>query len=250
MDTREAMIARLRRQPVVVLSPHYDDACLSIGGILSALGTGTLVNIFTRSLFLKNVPPGRPRNEEQVHLVREAEDRAFCTHAGLSRHDLGCFEPPVVGRHSSDRSHLEEDVAQASAPVLSKLTELARSQSRSFLFAPLGIGPNVNHLAMAQIIWRNLAKITEGYDLLFYEEQPYAARPFERRRALRRMRGATAAQSAKRHAFPIGWKAKEALIAFYPSQFPSPVSRMRFRPAVMAPLGFHEAFWSIDKELI
>jgi len=243
------LITQLRRRRVVVLSPHFDDACLSIGGILSALGSGTLVNIFTRSLFLKQGPPP-PRNEEQVRAIREAEDLAFCNKCGLSRHDLRCLEPAITGRHPSDHSHLETDVAEATKPLLSKIEELANGSEKAILLAPVGIGPNVNHLATAQIIARNLPAITRKYEPVFYEELPYAARPLERLRALRALRHTMRPQGLTRRVFRIDWPAKEALIGLYPSQFPPPVSRARFRPAALWPIGFHEAIWSANEGLI
>lgn len=242
--THSPIIRRLRERPVVVLSPHYDDACLSIGSVLKELGSGTLVNIFTRSLYLKQGPPP-PRKEADVRIIREAEDRAFCAQCGLTRHDLDCLEPAMTGRRPGDHSHLETDVSAATGPVLDKLAELARASSKSTLLAPLGIGPNVNHLATIQIILRNLKAILRDYEVLFYEELPYAARPLQRTRALNLLRRRVWGASLERHVHQVDWPSKEALIGFYPSQFPPPVSRLRFRPAALWPPGFHEALWSL-----
>jgi LmbE family N-acetylglucosaminyl deacetylase len=241
----DAILKSLRSRPVVVLSPHFDDACLSLGGLLCALGRGTLVNIFTRSLHLARSAIGKP-DENHVRAVRDAEDRAFAEHSGLVRHDLQCHEPGIVGRTPFDLTHLDDDIAQASAPLLQKLVEIAASGERSFLFCPLGVGRHVNHRATIEIVLNNLDRIRETYEVLFYEEQPYAAHLVERLVALRRLRRRLPGASLVRNAYVPDWPGKRALIGLYPSQFPEPVRANRLRPFAMRPLRPHEAFWSMD----
>ena len=237
------LIAWLKTQPVVVLSPHFDDACLSLGAILHALGSATLVNIFTRSVWLKKSAVANP-TEDYVRSIRDAEDRAFAEYCGLIRHDLHCHEPALAGRKPLDPSHVEDDIAQAVAPILEKLDTLAPRAGRAFLMVPLGVGLHVNHRATVEIILRNIDRIESRYDILFYEDQPYAAQFFQRRAALRRMKKRLNGIALKRQVFIPPWPEKKALIAFYPSQFPAPYARRRFRPAALWPLAPHEAVWS------
>ncbi len=242
-QANDTLVCFLKRQPVVVLSPHFDDACLSLGGVLCALHGATLVNIFTRSLWLPQSPNERA-TEEQVRAIRESEDRAFAAHCGLARHDLQVRDPGAQGRNSLDLLHLEQDVADATPALLRKLDELA-GEERSFLFCPMGIGRHVNHRATAEIVLRHLEPIRQKYDLLFYEDLPYAANPYRRLGGLGRVRRRLRGSALRRQVFLLDWPEKEALIGLYPSQFPPPPSRRQFRPAALWPLGFHEAFWSI-----
>jgi LmbE family N-acetylglucosaminyl deacetylase len=242
-----ALVERLKARPVVVLSPHFDDACLSLGGILSAVGGGTLVNIFTRSLWLKKSDIANP-GEDHVRSIRDAEDASFAEHCGLVRHDLRCTEPALKGRKPLDVSHVEEDVGQVAAPLMAKLDELAARQQRAFLFSPLGVGRHVNHRATIEVVLRNLCHLRKAYTLLFYEDQPYAANPHRRWQALNRMRSRFGQTPLTRQVYIPGWPAKKALIGFYPSQFPPPVLQILFRPFALAPFAPHEAFWSLSDE--
>jgi LmbE family N-acetylglucosaminyl deacetylase len=245
-ETNEALVRRLKTQPVVVLSPHFDDACLSLGGLLNAVGGGTLINVFTRSLWLVQSEHEKP-TEQQVRIIRDAEDAAFARHCGLARHDLGGSEPATLGRRPLDLSHLEEDVADRAPSLLGKLDELARPE-RSFLLCPMGIGRHVNHRATFEILLRNFARIGKSYTLFFYEDLPYAANFYRRLGGIRRMRQRLRGGPLRRHVFVPDWAAKEALIGFYPSQFPPPLRRQRFRPAAVWPFVPHEAFWSVDRD--
>ena len=48
-----ALMERFRHRPVIVLSPHFDDACFSLGGFLKALGGGgVLINLFTHGRYV------------------------------------------------------------------------------------------------------------------------------------------------------------------------------------------------------
>jgi LmbE family N-acetylglucosaminyl deacetylase len=244
LEANEALVQRFKTQPVVVLSPHFDDACLSLGGILSAVGGGSLINIFTRSLWLVQSVHEKP-TEEQVRIIRDAEDAAFARHCGLTRHDLGGREPATQGRRPLDLSHLEADIADRTPSLLGKLDELAGPE-KSFLLCPMGIGRHVNHRATFEIVLRNLSRIGKAYTLFFYEDLPYAGNFHRRLGGVRRMRRRLGGVPLRRHVFVPDWTAKEALIGFYPSQFPPPLRRRRFRPAAAWPLVPHEAFWSIE----
>jgi hypothetical protein len=239
------LIAWLKTRPVVVLSPHFDDACLSVGSILSALDGATLVNVFTRSVWLKTRGVENP-TEDYVRTIRDAEDMAFAERVRLDRHDLHCYEPGVVGRNPRDPSHIDEDVVQARTLVLAKLDALAGPDRRPFLLAPLGVGRHVNHHALVEIVLGHHDRLSRSYDLLFYEDQPYAAEMIQRVLALRRFRKRLEGSRLRRHVFTPSWAAKKALIDLYPSQFPPPVSPRRFRPAALWPLAPHEAVWSIS----
>lgn len=239
------LITWLKTQPVVVLSPHFDDACLSLGAILTALDGATLVNVFTRSVWLRKSEIEKP-TEAYVRAIRDAEDHAFAEHCRLARHDLNCYEPGIVGRNGRQLSALDEDIAQAREPVLAKLDELARPGQKCFLIAPLGVARHVNHLALADIILAAREHLAQNYDLLFYEDQPYAADFYQRVTGLRRFRSRLKGSKLARHVFIPEWHEKERLIGFYPSQFPAPNARRRFRPAALWPLVPHEALWSIS----
>jgi alpha-1,6-mannosyltransferase len=246
--TARSTIESFFSRDVVVLSPHLDDACFSLGGFLTAVGRGVLINIFTRSTFLVR-PPSPPLSEQVVSDIRKREDIAFAKRSGLVRHDMGIAEPPIEGREPFDLSHLETDVARITAPLLAKLDEVANSsevRGRRVLFCPMGIGRHVNHCATLEVILRNFERVLAGYELMFYEDQPYAAHPFRRSAGIARLKQRLGELPLLRNVYVPKWKEKKALIALYPSQRSHPILRWSFRPAAPGPLAPHEAFWSVD----
>jgi LmbE family N-acetylglucosaminyl deacetylase len=243
-----ALVENFRRRAVIVLSPHFDDACFSLGGFLSARGgQGLLVNIFTKGTYLvrpdlvEASPPG-----DEVHFIRDGEDREFAWRCGLQRHDLECEEPSLRGRRPSQMGGLGDDIAQAEEKLLTFVMALAAGrQAAPALFVPLGIGRHVNHRATAEIVMRNLRRVRAAFDVHFYEELPYASHPFHRLAALKRLR--LRAGPAQRQVFAAPWREKRELIGIYQSQLRAPPSALSFRPAAL-PLAAHEAFWSLTKD--
>ncbi|HEX4369756.1 MAG TPA: PIG-L family deacetylase [Rhizomicrobium sp.] len=238
-----ALVERFRHRPVIVLSPHFDDACFSLGGFLKTLGHGILINLFTHGRYV--VQPRLARadlTQDAVRYVRDKEDRAFATACGLVRHDLECEEPALRHRRPSEMAGVADDVAQIEDRLLALLFALAaESGTPSALFVPLGIGRHVNHRAAAEAILRNLARLQPFFEFYFYEELPYASNVFHRMAALERLNHR--AGPVHRHVFAAPWREKRALIGLYQSQLRGTPSFTSFRPAAF-PLAAHEAFWS------
>jgi len=238
---KDAAIAPFRERPVVVLSPHFDDACFSLGSFLASIGHGTVVNIFTQGLHLNDVKTKAQFSQKLIYAIRDYEDEAFCRRCGLARDDLGCEEPVLRGRRPADLDGVHDDLSQITGPVLRALGKLSGGR-RGYLFVPLGIGPHVNHRATTECVLRHMASIGRHYDVMFYEDQPYA-------RALRWRIGALERVSRRvglsaRHVLARPWKEKKALIGFYPTQQQATRSSVRFWPRAVWPLKPHEAFWS------
>ena len=237
------LIASFRGRRVVVLSPHFDDACFSLGTFLLRLGRGDLVNIFTRGDRLARLAGGAALAPNQVHAIRDAEDCAFANFCGLTRHDLGCEEPSLRGRRPGQLDMMEDDIRQMARPLTSKLEKLAMDGSgRGVLLAPLGVGRHVNHRATAMLALRFRGMIESRYDIYLYEDLPYACDPWQRWAALARARPYIAAGC--RFVQLVEWPAKKALLEIYASQFKRRPASLRFRPATLGPRGPHEAFWS------
>jgi LmbE family N-acetylglucosaminyl deacetylase len=244
-----ALLECFRHRPVIVLSPHFDDACFSLGGFLKALGHGILINLFTHGRYV--VQPHLARSDltqDAVRYVRDKEDRAFATACGLVRYDLECEEPVLRRRRPSEMAGVADDVGQIEDRLLALLFALAaESGTPSALLVPLGIGRHVNHRAATEAILRNLARLQPFFELYFYEELPYASNIFHRLAALDRLRHR--AGPVRRHVFAAPWREKRALIGLYPSQLRRLPSFFRFRPAAF-PLTAHEAFWSLTQKNI
>jgi LmbE family N-acetylglucosaminyl deacetylase len=239
----EAGLDMFRRRPLVVLSPHFDDACFSLGAFLARRQGGDLVTVFTQGDYFAHraFSPSR----EWVFAVRNGEDAAFAAHCGLRRHDLHCEEPSLRGRRPSQLEFLADDLAQIVSPLMAKLRELASRFApgeRGILLAPMGIGRHVNHRAVHQMVLRCRQSLALCYEIFFYEELPYASSGLSRLAALKRL----GTERATRHALPVFWREKKHLVEFYPSRLHGEARPGDFWPRALTPWAPHEAFWSIQ----
>jgi hypothetical protein len=232
-----------RNRPLVVLSPHFHDACCSLGAFLAHLSCGHLVNVFTQD--------GPIAGEAAAYDIQDREDAAFAARCRLTRHDLGCEAPDRRGRRAHDLSGIADDRTQIGRPVLSCLGKIALAfpaGQRGILLCPLGTGRHVNRRALAALVADELPRLQHFFDVYFYEELPHASRPLAREAALRRLRR-TVTLSA-RYAFPARWWSKRELLQLYPSLFRGFPRPTRFNPAALFPAFPHEAFWSASPRKI
>jgi LmbE family N-acetylglucosaminyl deacetylase len=230
-----------------ILSPHFDDACFSLGGFLAHLPGSHLITVFTQGRHLaRESLKGFTADPKAVHGIRDREDAGFAASLGLRRHDLGCEEPALRGRRPGDLSGLDDDRRQIRRPVLDCLLRLGRACGpRPLLFAPLGVGRHVNHRAVAAIVLELLPQLAAQYDVFLYEDLPYASNPLARLAALRRA-GAGAVLTG-RFVYRMPWVRKRPLLDFYASQFRTRPRAAAFRPAAPFTPFVHEAFWSVTR---
>jgi LmbE family N-acetylglucosaminyl deacetylase len=241
-----ADVRQMASQGVVVLSPHFDDACFSMGGLLTSMGAGHLINVFSRSVYA----PGCGAlglTESQVHEIRQAEDGAFADRVGLTRTELGGAEPDFWGRRPNDLSGVEQDILAMQAPLMDALKSHVVVGKRPFLFVPMATGHHVNHHAVYEMVRQHASALRASFRLAFYEDLPYAHVPSTRYQAIGRFKASF--PGFERHAFSMRWSDKKSLIALYASQLRRAPHPLKFRPAVCWPLGMHEAVWLTPDDL-
>lgn len=177
----------------IVLSPHYDDAALSCGGLiahLSAAGEHVVVaTLFGGKPDYSRLSPfalqihGRPlagddpidqrRAEERAALaLLAAESRPGDTLDCIYRQDAAATrwlydsEAALFGSVDPADDALVEDLAHC-------LAALAPAPAHGMLYAPLAIGNHVDH----QIARRSAALLHgHGYHVWYFEDYPYVAR--------------------------------------------------------------------------
>jgi LmbE family N-acetylglucosaminyl deacetylase len=175
--------------PWLVLSPHLDDAALSLGGAIHQLvRAGEEVVVLTVFTGDEPLPPASPFAAAmlrgwrfpagQAMAGRRDEDRAACASLGsglvhlplleaIHRRDpaTGAALYPDVGSLFGEVAP-SDDAVQALAAVLA--TELSRRPPGTRLLAPLGVGGHVDHH-----IVRAAADGLRGVAVRYYEEYPY-----------------------------------------------------------------------------
>jgi LmbE family N-acetylglucosaminyl deacetylase len=174
----------------IFLSPHFDDAALSCGGLISQLvrqgRSAAVITVFAGD------PGGSPPSAFARHLLadwglgaaavhrRAAEDAAASAVLGLSRLERWSF-PEAPFRRSRDGSalyasyaSLKESVAVEDRTLIDDIVietrNLFRGGSQPILYIPLSLGGHVDHRLLFEAGQRLRC---EGCDVLFYEEWPY-----------------------------------------------------------------------------
>lgn len=177
----------------IVLSPHYDDAALSCGGLIAQLGAAgqpvVVATLFGGKPDYDNLSPfarqihGRPlAGADPIDQRRAEEAAALAILAAQSRPGdwLDCIYRQDAGQSRwlyTDEAALFGAVDRADDELIEELAHclasLAPAPAACALIAPLAIGHHVDH----QIVRRSATLLHEhGYQVWFYEDYPYIAR--------------------------------------------------------------------------
>jgi LmbE family N-acetylglucosaminyl deacetylase len=191
--------------PLLVLSPHLDDAVLSCGALLSHACGRVPVTVVT--LFTECAPPPHTlsarqylrqigvADAERLYQARRAEDRTVLEgmrvewlHAGLTdalfrrKPERAHGEPWPLERLLPELTHLyptyrlhisSGHVAPGDAETLERILGIVRvlsAQGPGLLLAPLGIGGHVDH-----VLVRTAAELS-GQRAVYYNDFPYRQR--------------------------------------------------------------------------
>lgn len=252
--TRTLSVAHARQmasQGVVVLSPHFDDACFSLGGLLSVMKTGLLVNVFNRSMHLPQLGESHAAADAEALAseVRGQEDQAFADQCGLRRCQLDGAEPGFFGRRPNDLSGISQDIEAVEAVLMGHLHQLSSQEGhRPWLMVPVAVGRHVNHHAVHQIVLRHREFLQSAFRLGFYEDLPYAHEPLSRLKAIKRFKSQWGLPMM-RVTWSLPWNQKQDLVKIYASQHRRMPSLLKYRPAALWPLTCHEALWLNPQDL-
>ncbi|WP_435971632.1 PIG-L deacetylase family protein [Streptomyces sp. Qhu_M48] len=191
--------------PILVLSPHLDDAVLSCGGLLGWAGRRAPVTVAT--LFTEAAPPPytlsarqylkqtHAGDAEELFAERRAEDRRVLEllevgsrHVGLvdglfrrlpragpGTERLARLLPEVAHVYPTYRLHLSRGrVSAHDADTLRAVGEtldaLLPARSGGVLLAPLGVGGHADH-----VLVRTAAELS-GRRIVYYSDFPYNQR--------------------------------------------------------------------------
>ncbi len=198
--------------PVVVVSPHLDDAVLSCGALLAQLTHCCRVTVLT--VFTAAAPPpwswparrmvrAYGMDAETLFEQRRAQDtavlaevRAAVVHLGLRdalfrRVGEAATGPPGTGRRPAyptfhfdvARGRIAPTDAGLAAEVGARIGEVVRASRARVIFAPLGVGRHVDHLVTRQAV-QGLGPRTVYYSDFPYSETAVPDSGFVRRAAL------------------------------------------------------------------
>lgn len=159
--------------PLLVLSPHPDDAVLSCGGLLVQHEDALVVTVFSgdapaprQSALARLASPEQRRVEDA-----QAMELLRCEHQAMGY-------PDAVDRRGAEGQPLYTTmpelfgvVANPDAALCSEIQASIKEQiSGRILLCPLAVGAHVDHQLCAHV-GRRLA--AEGHSVWFYEDAPY-----------------------------------------------------------------------------
>jgi LmbE family N-acetylglucosaminyl deacetylase len=169
---------------IVILSPHLDDAVLSlgalIGGEVAAGKRVEVVSCFTSGPPLDTIAPER-RVFGDYSMRRSEDERALAvlgaTHRWLDLHERIWRDPPLPRTRSSFPTHVfrtppaMEDFSELRA-IRAAITALLDGGALQIL-APLAVGHHVDHVEVALAALRETLG-RSAFDRIRFYEDPYA----------------------------------------------------------------------------
>lgn len=153
---------RSARGPVVVLSPHLDDAVLGCFTVLDE-GGARVVNVFDAA------PPAGVRARWDAITGEPDSVKAFAARVEEDRAVLGALGATPTGLGFLDEQYRDDEPAPDAAGIREALEAAIPAASR--IYAPAGIGRHPDHQAVAQ------TAVELAYDSIpvtLFAELPYA----------------------------------------------------------------------------
>jgi LmbE family N-acetylglucosaminyl deacetylase len=167
-------------EQILVLSPHPDDAAVSVGGLLQKPALRNSINILTlfgRSNHTRAA--GYADAWQTVSRRRKREDTAFAARVGA---DLTYLDFPEAALRLRSYNQIFVDDATALLPIprrLQSLTlEVIDRVKPALLLAPLGLRGHSDHMIVREL-GRSIAR-RRGIAVIYYEDLIYASYLFNR----------------------------------------------------------------------
>jgi LmbE family N-acetylglucosaminyl deacetylase len=160
----------------IIISPHLDDAALSLGGHMLQWKHQCLVMDIFSAVSWWRFPFGSP-TDPRIQLVRDAEEDLMAKLVGCHVQKMGLSEAPL-------RGYTLENLFNAEiSPRDTEVAETIRSRLQPFIsdtlqqwFLPLGVGNHVDHrLARDTVLSALLQANVPPQRIRFYEDLFYAA---------------------------------------------------------------------------
>jgi LmbE family N-acetylglucosaminyl deacetylase len=179
---------------ILVICPHFDDACFSVGGLLSRKTSAkvAVLTVFSKSqsspnsLLLRSFSKAskfsklnflRGLATEFVSRLRQKEDWRFCDSVSAAQHLLP-FEDSELRGYSkpflANMDWVDKDPVYNS--VFTAIEKCVSPGSYDSILCPLAIGNHVDHLIVLKAFLQILHKNRDiAAEVFFYEDLPYAS---------------------------------------------------------------------------
>ena len=159
---------------LVVLSPHLDDAVLSIGGTISRLSRDHRVVVYDFFTLSDHTRSARFRSTLPVTLLRYTEE--------LLASVIVRFTPKFF-LLKDVTIRRKKDHFKVGMSLVSSLSRNIKRDRPTAIFCPLGVGEHPDHKSVFHAL-QNLieAGIIPRHSVMYYEDMPYSSRTSAERR--------------------------------------------------------------------
>ena len=178
---------------VLVICPHFDDACFSVGGLLlqKTFQEVTILTVFSKSKHAphskKLYPVIRTINALEASFLtelvakivskeRQKEDHRFCGSIGAIQTILpfedSSMRLPIGLGVKNDKDAEKEPIY---GRVLKSLTKIVSSGRHDLILCPLAVGNQIDHLIVLKALLQIIRNETISTEILFYEDLPYSS---------------------------------------------------------------------------
>jgi LmbE family N-acetylglucosaminyl deacetylase len=175
----------------IVLSPHLDDAALSLGGSIARwTAAGERILVVTVAAGSPSPGAGLSSFAESLHrawgvgsadvvALRRREDEAAMAILGAEAERLERLDAVyrLPERYDGEAALLGEPALEdcLGGDLASDLAPILAASPRAVIVAPLAVGGHVDHRVVHRVA---IELARQGREVGFYEDFPYAARPF------------------------------------------------------------------------
>jgi LmbE family N-acetylglucosaminyl deacetylase len=174
------------------ISPHFDDACFSAGGLLSKMTSKKVVilTVFSRSshapqrFWIKpfshassvlNIDSFRQRVINYVSKERQKEDLQFCNRLNAVQNVLPFKDSEVRGYKDSFLTDRIVDKDPVYDAVCQTIEKSVFSGAYDSILCPLAVGNHIDHLIVLEAFLQIVKGHRSNLSIFFYEDLPYAS---------------------------------------------------------------------------
>lgn len=177
----------------LIICPHFDDACYSVGGLLlkNNFQEVDILTVFSQSKHVPNIKifyhllriiefcklkALKKIIIRLISLVRRKEDFQYCKRVGASQFVLNM--PDSLLRNYANPFVIDEMVESELQYnlALSAIKKSVFFNEYTYILCPLGIGNHIDHLIVFKTIVKSIKDNgAVSASVLFYEDLPYAS---------------------------------------------------------------------------
>ena len=194
-----------------VVSPHQDDAVLSLGALLKRYDHVDVANIFTVSN--SHILSGMPNDTDLVSAIRHAEDSQIAEKYGFKFIDAGLEDAEVRGVAWNDVwANIDTDITQLILTFIENATKDSNVNLDTDIFIPAAFGLHPDHILSSVAGIHAFRKM--GRDAVYlFAEQPYYSEP-----RFVRTRLHDVLNQSTRISLPFNSDEKQDMLSIYSSQ--------------------------------